>query len=140
MEYHELLDTIKYDLKNNEPLMDSCICFINYIASKRDKSLFDYLSFDIIAKITKDRDYNKILSLTQYFTDPAINILILKFHYFSTNTNREEPEPISATYVYEALKNNIFYDPNTGERDLYYKDYIKLFYTLSEPAKELNCR
>lgn len=138
MKYHELLNTIEDDLKNNERLKSSCIRFINYVASKKDKSLFDYLSFDIISKITNDEDYNDILSLTHYLTDPSINVLILQFHYFSIATDREEPEPISVTDVYEALESNTFYDPQTGIKDPEYKEYLKLFYTLSKSAKELN--
>lgn len=137
MNYKMLLKKIEKDLEDNSQLKASCVDFIQYVAKASDKSKLDYMSFEIISQIIHNNNYNHILSLAHYLTNPAVDVLILNFFYFSKDTLREEPEEISSKYVYEALTKGIFYDPKTGLADPDYKKHLKIFYTLSNSAKEL---
>lgn len=137
-DYNSLIKQVKYDLNEEKALLDSCLLFIDKIASAHNKSQFDYISLNLLSQITKENDQKKLLQLSNYLSDTRINILSLCFYYFSLSSDRQEPIEVDIKVVNEALQSNVFYDPETGKQDCHFRKNLKMYFSLTDDGRSLN--
>lgn len=126
------------DLEKEEKLLQASLLFLEKVSGEENKNKFDYISFNLLADITQENNQQQLLKLVNYLCDDRVNILVLRFHYFPLSHNRQDPIDIDTKDVNEALRNDKFYDPETGEEDLYFKKYLKMYFSLSDNARELH--
>lgn len=123
--YDDILNKAIEDFEESHELM-LCIKLIKYLFESKAKTLnhITYNSFKTALKLAYDEESDaKLVKVTAYLSSNRLPLLDMKFQYIDEYIT--EPIPLEDSVVHDALNDNIFYHPDTGE---YVKEFRQNIY------------
>lgn len=132
MKASDALNRIQEDFIKDEAVKVACEnIFLNFLKVRNKNNLMN-MGFNTLKRIALTEDKGVVNKAITYFLGDRVNLLKISYSFFDEN---DQWFDLENEVVFNAIKNNVFYHPETEEEIQGFSDKIFIKYSISEQGR-----